>query len=108
MRKSIRSFIQMVSETLTVPEPIYEFGSLQVEGQEGFADLRPLFPGKRYVGCDMREGPGVDLVMDLHDLRLEDGAAGTVLMMDTLEHVEFPREAMAGVHRILREDGLLV
>lgn len=108
MRKSIRSFIQMVSETLTVPEPIYEFGSLQVEGQEGFADLRPLFPGKRYVGCDMREGPGVDLVMDLHDLRLEDGAAGTMLMMDTLEHVEFPREAMAGVHRILREDGLLV
>jgi hypothetical protein len=44
VRKSIRSFIQMVSETLTVPEPIYEFGSLQVEGQEGFADLRPLFP----------------------------------------------------------------
>ena len=108
MRKSIRSFVQMISETLPVPEPVYEFGALQVEGQEGFADLRPLFPGKQYVGCDMREGPGVDVVADLHDLTLESGCAGTVLMMDTLEHVEFPWKAMEGVHRVLRDGGLLV
>jgi len=108
VRHCIRDFVRIVSETLPVPEPVYEFGALQVPGQEEFADLRPLFPGKRYVGCDMRQGPGVDVVADLHDLTLESGCAGTVIVMETLEHVEFPWKAMEGVHRLLRDGGLLV
>jgi len=70
MRGSIKEFVWIVAETLPVLEPIYEFGSLQVPGQEGFADLRPIFEGKRYIGCDMREGPGVDLVLNLHAIDL--------------------------------------
>ncbi len=108
MRKCIRSYIELVAAAFDVPGPIYEFGALQVAGQEGFADLRPFFPGRAYVGCDMREGPGVDRVVDLHDIRLEPGCAGTVLMMDTLEHVEYPRRAMEGVHRTLRDGGMLM
>jgi hypothetical protein len=46
MRESIRQFIRVVSETLPIKEPIFEFGSLQVFGQEGFADLRPFFPSE--------------------------------------------------------------
>ena len=57
MRESIKEFVKIVSETLPIPEPIFEFGSLQVPGQEGFADLRPIFPNKKYIGCDIREGP---------------------------------------------------
>ena len=56
MRQSIKQLVRIIADTLPVPEPIYEFGSLQVAGQEGFADLRPIFPDKQYVGCDMREG----------------------------------------------------
>jgi len=108
MRESIKQFVEIVADTLPISEPIYEFGSLQVPGQEGFADLRPLFTGKEYVGCDMQEGPGVDRILNLHKIDLPSETAGTVLMLDTLEHVEFVRKATEEAHRILKSDGILV
>jgi SAM-dependent methyltransferase len=108
MRGSIKQFVEIIDDTLLIPEPIYEFGSLQVPGQEGFADLRPLFAGKEYVGCDMQEGPGVDRILNLHKIDLPSETAGTVLMLDTLEHVEFVRRATEEAHRILKPEGILV
>jgi hypothetical protein len=107
VRESIRDFVSIVARTARIVEPIYEFGSLQVPGQEGFADLRPLFPGKQYVGCDYRSGIGVDRVANLHGLDLPDGCAGTILCLDTLEHVEFPHRAVAEMSRVLNSQGLL-
>ncbi len=108
MRKTIKNFVKICAETLSIGEPIYEFGSLQVPEQKGFADLRGLFPGKRYIGADMRQGPGVDKILNLHEIDLPAGSAGTVLILDTLEHVEFPRKAIEESHRILKPDGILI
>jgi SAM-dependent methyltransferase len=108
MRELIRQFVRIVADTLPVSNPVYEFGSLQVPGQEGFADLRPFFPGKKYIGADMRAGPGVDLILNLHRIDLPAESAGTVLLFDTIEHVEFPRKAMEEIKRILRPDGMLI
>lgn len=108
MRHLIKQFVQLCAETLPTPEPIYEFGSLQVPGQEGFADLRPFFPGKEYVGADMQEGLGVDVILNLHHINLPSESVGTVLILDTVEHVEFPRKALEELHRILKPNGILV
>jgi SAM-dependent methyltransferase len=108
MRKSVREFVEICVGTLDLAEPVYEFGSYQIEGQAGFADLRPLFAGRRYVGCDCREGPGVDRVLDLHAIALPDATAGSVLCLETLEHVEFPRRAVAEMLRILKPGGLAI
>jgi SAM-dependent methyltransferase len=108
MRESIKQFVKVVADTLPILEPIYEFGSLQVPGQESFADLRPFFPGMEYIGCDMQEGPGVDRILNLHDIDLPDESAGTILMLDTLEHVEYVRKATKEAHRILQPDGILI
>jgi len=108
MRELIKQFVKLCAENLSIVEPIYEFGSLQVPMQIGFADLRPFFPDKKYVGVDMREGPGVDAILDLHDIDLPSGSVGTVLMLDTLEHVEFVRKAMDEVYRILSPNGILI
>lgn len=108
MRPLVRQFVSMVSQTLPVIDPIYEFGSYQVAGQEEIADLRPLFPGKAYVGCDMRPGPGVDEVLNLHDIKLPAHRAGAVLCLDTLEHVEFCHQAVSEMHRILKPGGMCV
>ena len=107
MRKSVKEFVEACAGALEFAEPVYEFGSFQVEGQAGFADLRPLFPGREYVGCDFREGRGVDRVLDLHALDLPDGTAGSILCLDTLEHVEFPRRAVAEMRRVLRPGGVM-
>jgi SAM-dependent methyltransferase len=108
MRNLVKRFIKICAETLPISEPIYEFGALQVPYQEGFADLRPFFPGKKYIGADMREGPGVDLILNLHNIDLPSESVGTVLIMDTLEHVEFPRKAIEEAHRILTAEGILI
>lgn len=108
MRQNIKNFVVISSKTLTINEPVYEFGSLRVPEQIEFADLRPLFPNKEYVGCDMREGLGVDKILNLHEIDLADETAGAVLSFDTLEHVEDPRRAMQEIHRILKADGIAV
>jgi SAM-dependent methyltransferase len=108
MRELIKQFVKICAETLPISEPIYEFGSLQVPGQEGFADLRPFFPDKRYIGADMRKGTGVDVILNLHQIDLSSGSVGTVLILDTLEHVEFPRKAIEESYRILKPNGILI
>ena len=108
MREKVKEFVGICAEHLPITEPIYEFGSLQVEGQEGFGDLRPFFPNMRYVGTDMREGVGVDRVLDLHDIDLPDSCLGTILCMDTLEHVEYARRAVEEMYRVLKPEGILI
>jgi SAM-dependent methyltransferase len=108
MRESIRQFVKVCADTLPIKEPIYEFGSYLVPGQEELADLRPLFSGKKYVGADMRPGPGVDVVLNLHHIDLPSESVGTVLVMDTLEHVEYVRTAVEELHRIIYPGGLLI
>jgi len=108
MRKLVRDWVRLLTEIVPMPEPVVEFGSLQVEGIGDLADLRPLFPGKRFIGSDLRPGPGVDCVLDLHGVGLRDDCAGTALLLDTIEHVEYPRQAMDEVARTLRPDGIFL
>ncbi|MBV8487378.1 MAG: class I SAM-dependent methyltransferase [Planctomycetaceae bacterium] len=108
MRDHNRAFCQLVAGTFDCPAPVYEFGSFQVEGQEGYANLRDLFPGKPFVGCDMRPGTGVDRVEDVSAIGLADESAGTVLCIETFEHVFEVRRAFDEVYRILQPGGVFV
>jgi SAM-dependent methyltransferase len=100
--------VQICAEYFVFLEPIYEFGSCQPKEQEGFADIRPLFPGRVYIGADLRKGPGVDIILDLHNVDLPSQSVGSVLILDTLEHVEYPRRALEEVQRILKPGGILI
>jgi SAM-dependent methyltransferase len=91
-----------------LPGPILEVGAYQVPGQEALADLRPLFPGRRYIGLDCRPGPGVDVVADAEELPYPDGSVGTVLALSTFEHVPHFWRAFDEAYRVLRPDGALL
>jgi SAM-dependent methyltransferase len=108
VRDHNKAFCRIASESFDCPGPVYEFGSYQVEGQVEYADLRPLFPGKTYIGCDMRPGPGVDQVEDVSAMSLPDSVAGTVLCIETFEHVFHVSRAFDEVYRILKPGGLFV
>jgi hypothetical protein len=93
-----------VVQRLDLPEPIVEFGSMQVEdGQPN--DLRPLFAGRDFTGTDLHEGPGVDRLEDLRSLTYADNEIGTALCLDTLEHCTDPIAAARELQRVVRNDG---
>jgi hypothetical protein len=103
----IRRFVGDLTRVLELPDPIVEFGSLQVEpGQD--SDLRPLFRGREYIGTDLRPGPGVDRVEDLRTLTFADGEVGTALCLDTLEHCDDPPAACRELTRVTASPGVCV
>lgn len=108
MRPPVKALAEICARTLPVCDPVYEFGALQVPEQGNYGDLRPYYPKRSFFGADMRLGAGVDVVLDLHEIKLENATAGTVLLYDTLEHVEFPSRALDEVYRILHPDGFVV
>ncbi len=108
MRDHNHAFCRCAAEALDCPAPVYEFGSFQVDGQEAISDLRGLFPGQTYVGCDMRAGRGVDRIEDVSKLTLADGSIGTALCVETFEHVFEVRRAFDEIFRVLRPGGVFL
>ena len=104
----VLDFARDVVENLPVDAPVLEVGSRPAEGQEQLAVLRGLFAADTdYTGCDIQEGPFVDRVEDVHALSFEDASFGTVLCLETLEHVADPIRAVQEMHRVLAPGGLL-
>jgi SAM-dependent methyltransferase len=97
-----------IAEAFSLPGPILEIGSYQVAGQEEIAELRELFPGRAYIGVDRRNGPGVDLQADVEALPHADASVGTVIAMNTFEHVPRFWRGFEEIRRVLRPDGALL
>jgi SAM-dependent methyltransferase len=108
MNQFLNGLARAVVETFDLPAPILEIGSYQVAGQESLANLRYLFGGKEYLGVDIRPGPGVDCVADVESLPQADASVGTVIAMNTFEHVPHFWRGFDEVYRVLRPDGVLL
>ena len=108
MNHFIHGVTRAIVETFDLPEPILEIGSYQVAGQESIANLRALFPNCDYLGVDMRPGPGVDCVANVEALPQDSASVGTVLALNTFEHVRCFWKGLEEVRRVLRPDGVLV
>ncbi len=108
MRVTLFKLLNALSRSVPFPEPIYEFGSFRVPGQEHLPEVRDYFPGKRFIGCDLRPGTGVEEIQDLHALSLPDNSIGTALLFDTIEHVRDPWKAMLELHRCIVPGGFIL
>lgn len=82
---------------------VLEIGSKDVNGT-----IRPLL-GKvdRYVGIDMVEGAGVDVVADAATFRTDE-RFDTVICMEVLEHTDKGREICRTAYRHLSEGGVFL
>lgn len=108
MRQFVRDFMTEAIEQLPMADPIVEIGSRPASGQEDIADLRPMLAGHDFIGTDIQEGPGVDRIEDIHKLTFQDDSVGTVLALDTVEHVADPIRGLQEVHRVLAPGGVVV
>jgi SAM-dependent methyltransferase len=103
----VRGFVQDVVAAVDLPDPVVEFGALQVEADQD-ADLRRLFAGRPYLGTDMRPGPGVDRIEDLRRLGFADSAVGTAICVETLEHCADPVTACRELARVVADPGVAI
>ena len=107
MRDGALRFARDVAENFPVAEPLVEIGARAADGQEDIANLRPLFGASEHIGCDIQAGPGVDRIEDVHGLTFDDESVGTIICLETLEHVADPIRAVQEMHRVLRPGGIL-
>jgi SAM-dependent methyltransferase len=107
MRPAVLEFARDVAETLPLAGPLVELGARAAAGQEAEADLRSIFGADEHIGCDLQDGPGVDRIEDIHALSFADESVGTVICLETLEHVADPIRAVEEMHRVLRPGGVL-
>jgi len=101
------TWLKQVEARYELKSTILEIGSFIVPGRGHHADLRPLFPGRKYLGTDMREGPGVDQVCDVEDLPFESETFPSVISCDTFPHVRHHWIGIREIHRVMKPGGVL-
>jgi len=89
--------------------PFLEIGSRDYGNTQ---DFRSLFAGRgEYIGVDMQDGPGVDIVLDLTgDFQEIDAALGgrrfaTIICLSVLEHCEQPFKMAENLTLLLERKG---
>ncbi len=96
MHESVMQFVERVLPAeLVTGRSVLEVGSYNVNGSVR-SILEPLNPS-RYIGVDMREGPGVDLVCKAEDLDPQELYSDIVVCAEMLEHAEHWVEAMGSM-----------
>ena len=72
------------------------------------ADLRPLFRTSRFVGVDMAEGAGVDIVQAGENLPFGEKSQDLVLCLETFEHCNTPWKVAEEIKRVVKKQGLVI
>lgn len=108
MNAFTHAVVESAARAFSLPEPVVEVGARQYGEGKDWPDLRSLFPGKRYVGCDLVEGPGVDRIEDLTRLTFRDGEVGTMLCLHILEHVWDVFAATREMRRVVGPGGAAI
>lgn len=108
MNAKVLEWLAEVVRNTTFDGPVVEFGAKQPDDQVGYSDVRKFFPVERYVGCDIAEGPGVDVVSDMERTSFPPDEFRTVVCLETLEHVKHPWRAVREAWRILKPGGHLL
>ncbi len=112
MRKQVNEIVRIVANSLPKKIKVLEIGSLIVEGQEHLS-VRKYFPEAEYIGVDMQQGNGVDIVADCVDYcydcyESDSEVFDLILCLDMLEHAEDPYEVIESAKQCLKHNGVLL
>jgi len=87
---------------------VLEVGSLDINGS-----LRSFVESRKpsvYIGIDIVEGPGVDIICDAENLlgKFEEESFDLVISTETLEHVRDWRKVISNIKKLCKPDGLIL
>jgi SAM-dependent methyltransferase len=102
------TFISVVADFFALKEPdrrILEIGSYDLNGS-----VRKFFPADQagnYVGVDLCEGPGVDVVGFGHELSFPEESFDVTLSCECFEHDPHWARTFANMNRMTKADGVV-
>jgi len=103
VHQSVMSWVQQqVAERDLANVPTLEVGSFNVNGS-----VRPFFKGS-YVGIDMRPGPGVDQVLNAHDLGMVSNRFLCIVCCEMLEHDTEPWTSICEMAKVAGDGCILL
>ena len=82
---------------------VLEVGSLNINGS-----VRQFFEPDQYIGCDLGEGDGVDIVCQGHELPYADGSFDVVISCECFEHDKHWEKTFQKMIDLVRKGGLVI
>lgn len=74
---------------------VLEIGSLNINGT-----VRDFFAAKKYIGVDLADGPGVDVIAEGQNLDYADNSFDVTVSAECFEHNPYWAETFANMHRM--------
>lgn len=114
MHRAVSDWVQSVLERRKSLEGarqtgvnVLEIGSLDINGtvRHLFDDL--IADGGSYVGIDIQEGPGVDVVIDAVAIKCKK-PVDIIVCAEVFEHTAVWKEIIKNAHRNLKKNGLFI
>ena len=82
---------------------VLEVGSLNINGS-----VRQFFEPDQYIGCDLGEGDGVDIVCQGHELPYANGSFDVVISCECFEHDKHWEKTFQKMIDLVRKSGLVI
>ena len=77
---------------------VIEIGSLDINGS-----VRDFFSSTKYIGVDLEEGPGVDLVKEGQNVDFPDNSFDVAVSAECFEHNPYWLETFANMYRMSKK-----
>ena len=104
MHPEAHEFVRRIAANVWPRTRVVELGSRQVNG-----GVRELFANASYLGVDLVEGPGVDVVADAATLELSAlNPPDCVVCTEVLEHAPAARAIVLNAGRLLGPQGVAI
>jgi len=106
--KQQREFVEYVKRIFpyhfeSTHNKVLEIGSRNVNGS-----CREFFGSKDYIGLDLSEGPGVDVICHAADYNGAVDSFDVIISCEALEHDRRWEDTLLSAYRMLKPGGLLV
>jgi SAM-dependent methyltransferase len=74
---------------------VIEMGSLNINGT-----VRDFYNATKYIGVDLEDGPGVNLICEAQNVDFQDGSFDVAVSAECFEHNPYWAETFANMHRL--------
>ena len=106
--ETINLVVHAFADAFQPAGPVLDIGAYYTPEYAALCDRRTIIHARPYVGCDIRPGPGVDRIEDAEHLSFPDRSFGSLLLLETLEHLPYPHRAVSEAKRVLADDGVML